>query len=320
MACGEAQAKVADAQAALAEAQERVSASNGQGFALLQAAAASVADWFGKMQAWALSVMQAAAQLAQLGSMPGTSGMPSGAGGAAGTPAGAGPSGGAPSGDSGGPGGGAPSTDRSTVVSAEVGLAKARRALATAQGNLDRATLRAPMDGVLTALPFTVGGTTTGTERATVTAPGAVRVSLTVPAASFPFVRTGQQATLRGPGGAELRATVEGKNLIPNSSGAYPVTVITGADGADAFAAGTTATVDIEVSSATDVVVIPLTAVVRSGSTGSVRILQGAEPVDVTVTLGSVGDTRIEVTEGVQPGDRLVVADITKPMPNPFVG
>ena len=28
----------------------------------------------------------------------------------------------------------------------------------------------------------------------------------------------------------------------------------------------------------------------------------------------------IEVTEGVQPGDRLVVADITKPMPNPFVG
>lgn len=292
-ACGEAQAAVSTAQAAVAAAQERVTASHAQGLALLQAGAASLTDWVGQVQQWAAAVLQAAAQ----------SGAP------VGIPTGTHPG----AGDVTGP-------DRSTTVGAEVTLAKARRDLAQAREDLAAATLRAPIDGQVTALPFTTGGTTTGTERATITAPGAVRVSLTIPASSFPYIRTGQQATLRGAGGATITARVEGKTLVPNEAGTYPVTVVTGADGADAFAAGTSATIDIEMSSATDVVVVPMTAVVRTGSTGTVKVMKDSQVVEVPVTLGSVGDTRIEVVEGVESGDRLVVADANEPIPNPFLG
>lgn len=217
--------------------------------------------------------------------------------------------------------GGQPGMDanRSGIVSAEVALAKARRALASAEDDLDAATLTAPMDGVLSALPFKAGEATTASESAVVVSPtGAVRVTMNIPAASFLSVRPGQVATLRGSGGIEASAEVLTKALVPGDSGSYPVTLVASGSNAEQFAAGTKATVEIEVSSATDVVVVPLSAVTRVGTDGTVRVLAGNDLVETPVKLGSVGDAAAEVLDGVGVGDRLIVADATKPLPNPF--
>lgn len=218
------------------------------------------------------------------------------------------------------PVGGGTGPGRSSLASAEVALAKAKRALAAAQDDVDAATLRAPMGGTVTALPFTVGGAASETDRAVVTAPGAIRVTIHVPASMFLYVSPGQTATLRAPGGAEAQARVATKTLIPNEKG-YPVTLVTPESGTEGFAAGMTASVSIDVSSATDVIVAPLSAVTRTGGAdsgtteGTVRVLRGTEAEEVPVQLGSVGDTHVEVVSGLSEGDRLVVADATLPLP-----
>ena len=171
------------------------------------------------------------------------------------------------------------------------------------------------MAGVVATLPFTVGSPATPSQAVVVSAPGAVLVTLTVPTASYPFVATHQRATLRGSGGARADATVSSKELVPQPTGGYVVTLLSSTARSDAFPAGTSVSIEIEVGAVGDAVVVPLTAITRSGDLATVRLLTGTEVTEVPVTLGRIGDTRAEVVEGVHPGDRLVVADATKPIP-----
>ena len=62
-------------------------------------------------------------------------------------------------------------------------------------------------------------------------------------------------------------------------------------------------------------VVVPLSAVTRTDTEGTVRLLRGDEVVEVPARFGSVGDTHVEVLEGVAVGDLLVVADAARPLP-----
>ena len=308
-ACTDELRAVVDAQRALADAQAELSAANHAGLSLLRQGRAGLEQSVAQLQAWAQDVMAFVQSLlqappAQPPTMPpgGMPGMPD-------------------PGDIPDMPGGQPGMDanRSGIVSAEVALAKARRALASAEDDLDAATLTAPMDGVLSALPFKAGEATTASESAVVVSPtGAVRVTMSIPASSFLSVRPGQVATLRGSGGIEASAEVLTKALVPGDSGSYPVTLVASGSNAEQFAAGTKATVEIEVSSATDVVVVPLSAVTRVGTDGTVRVLAGNDLVETPVKLGSVGDAAAEVLDGVGVGDRLIVADATKPLPNPF--
>lgn len=308
-ACTDALRAVVDAQRALADTQAELSAANHAGLSLLRQGRAGLEQSVAQLQAWAQDVMAFVQSLlqappAQPPTMPpgGMPGMPD-------------------PGDIPDMPGGQPGMDanRSGIVSAEVALAKARRALASAEDDLDAATLTAPMDGVLSALPFKAGEATTASESALVVSPtGAVRVTMDIPASSFLSVRPGQVATLRGSGGIEASAEVLTKALVPGDSGSYPVTLVASGSNAEQFAAGTKATVEIEVSSATDVVVVPLSAVTRVGTDGTVRVLAGNDLVETPVKLGSVGDAAAEVLAGVGVGDRLIVADATKPLPNPF--
>ena len=86
--------------------------------------------------------------------------------------------------------------------------------------------------------------------RAVVTAPGAIRVTIHVPASMFLYVSPGQTATLRAPGGAEAQARVATKTLIPNEKG-YPVTLVTPESGTEGFAAGMTASFRTDLAIAT---------------------------------------------------------------------
>lgn len=110
-------------------------------------------------------------------------------------------------------------------------------------------------------------------------------------------------------------ATVASKALVPNAMGAFPVTILTTGENAQGLPGGSSATVEIGVGSATDVVVVPLSAVTRTDTEGTVRLLRGDEVVEVPARFGSVGDTHVEVLEGVAVGDLLVVADAARPLP-----
>ncbi|MFT3876020.1 MAG: biotin/lipoyl-binding protein [Propioniciclava sp.] len=314
-ACRAALVKAAEAQASVAEAQARLSAAQERGGGILNEARAAVGGVIGAVQAWFAAVVEAVASLGTPGTPAGNPGTGTPGGGVSPSlGAGAGAGGGAGAGAAGGPVPAASGLDRSSITSAEVAHAKAQRALAAAQDDLEAATLRAPIAGVVSALPFTAGAQASETDQAVITAPGAVQVTIAIPAASFPYVRNGQQATLRASGGAEANASVMSKALVPTDDG-YAVTLLSSGSGADSFASGVRASVQIEVSNATDVVVVPLSAVRRTGSDGVVKVLSGHEVTEVPVKLGSIGDSHAEVIEGIAEGDRLVVADAEIPLP-----
>lgn len=314
VACQAAVEKVTEAQAAVSEAQAAASLANAKGPEAVGGVGAAFSGALAQVQGWLEAINRALGgwqqQVAQAQSAPGLA-APTGGGG---NPFDLGALTG--SGDSGANAGGqAPSANRSMIVQAEVALAKARRELAAAQEQVEAATMRAPMAGTVSALPWSLGSTATASERAVVTAPGAVTVTVAIPASSFLAVRPGQQATVRAAGGVEAVATVASKALVPNAMGSFAVTILTTGGNAEKLAGGSSATVEIGVSSASDVVVVPLSAVLRHGDEGTVRKLQGDEAVELPVKLGSIGDTHAEVLEGVTEGDRLVVADVTRPLP-----
>ena len=310
-ACQAAVDKVTQAQAAVTEAQAAASVANAQGPEAVAGVGAAFTSAMEQVQGWiqaisaALGGWQEQVARAQAASNTGMQG------------------GGMPGGfpdisfggseDEGGSSGAR--VERSAIVQAEVALSKARRELESAREELAAATMRAPMAGTLSALPWTVGSTATTSERAVVTAPGAVTVTAKIPSSSFLAVKTGQDATVRAAGGVVATAKVASKTLVPDSSGSFKVTILTTGTHAEKLASGSSASVEIGVSSATDVVVVPLSAVVRSGDEGMVRKLEGDEAIDMPVRLGSVGDTHVEVVEGVSEGERLVVADATRPLP-----
>lgn len=307
-ACQAAVEKVTQAQAAVTEAQAGATLATKKIPETVGGVGAAFGGAVAQVQAWLDAINRALVawqqQVAQAQSAP-SSGIPASGGGNPFDP-------GVASSDA---KGSAPSVNRSAIVQAEVALAKARRELSSAQQQVEAATMRAPMAGTVSALPWSVGSTASASERAVVTAPGAVTVTVAIPASSFLAVRPGQQATVRAAGGVEAVATVASKSLVPNAMGSFPVTILTTGGNAEKLAGGSSATVEIGVSSATDVVVVPLSAVLRTGDDGMVRKLEGDEAVDMPVKLGSIGDTHAEVLEGVTEGERLVVADVTQPLP-----
>lgn len=321
VACQAAVNQVTKAQAAVTEAQAAATLANAKAPQAAGGAATALAGAVDQLRGWveaigrALDTWQKQVARAQAGSAPQTAQTPWGLPDVIGNGAAAPQGGSASAQGSPADAQGASTSNRSEIVQAEVALAKARRELASAQDELASATMRAPMAGTLSSLPWTVGSTATASERAVVTAPGAVTVTVTIPASAFLVVKPGQQATVRAPGGVEATAQVANKTLVPNASGAFPVTILTTGSNADQLASGSSATVEIGVSSASDVVVVPLSAVTRSGDEGTVRKLVGDDVIDLPVKLGSVGDTQVEVLEGVEPSDRLVVADALRPLP-----
>ena len=127
-------------------------------------------------------------------------------------------------------------------------------------------------------------------------------------------LKTGQAAEVTSAGAEHARAgTVTAIGAVPDTSSGsttYPVTITLGRRNLD-LPSGATASVAVVVGTATDVVIVPASAV-RSGS---VTVLDGGTATATRVTTGVVGGTRIEVADGVEAGDRVVIADLNADLP-----
>ncbi|HEY0950022.1 efflux RND transporter periplasmic adaptor subunit, partial [Nocardioides sp.] len=127
-------------------------------------------------------------------------------------------------------------------------------------------------------------------------------------------LEVGQEAAVT-PAGAErsYAARVSAISALPDTSTGsttYAVTVTLDKRGL-ALPAGATATVDVVVGSAQDVVSVPASAV----RDGTVTVLRDGTASTTPVTTGLVGASRIEVTDGLEAGDEIVVADLSAEVP-----
>lgn len=210
-----------------------------------------------------------------------------------------------------------PSDDASasSVAEAQASVDEAKVKLVEAQQALAGATLTTPISGTVASVASSVGDqVSAGTTVVVVVGEGAADVAATVTVEQLTKLAVGQEAEVTPVGtAAKVTGTVTRVSTLPDptaESVAYPVTITVDKPPAT-MAAGSSATASIVVATAKNVLTVPTSAVNRS----TVTILDGDQPTLTRVTVGAVGPTRTEITEGVSKGQQVVLANLDSPLP-----
>lgn len=238
---------------------------------------------------------------------------------AASTPAASTPTAPAASGGTGGTGGAGPTVTAATLAQDQASIDKARAELASARADLAGAVVRAPADGTVVDLAVAAGSTVAaGDTVATVVAPGLTTVAAEVSATQAARLKAGLDVEVTPAGATDaLKGAVSRVEHVPTSTtseGADPTYLVQVVlDDRDlGLADGMPATVAAVVGAAEDVVVVPASAV----DDGSVTVVEDGRARQVRVTTGIAGATAIEVTDGLDAGDEVVLADLDADLPS----
>jgi HlyD family secretion protein len=195
---------------------------------------------------------------------------------------------------------------------AQTALAQARANLGVAQAKLDQTVILAPVDGTLIARNVEPGNVVQAGKELMALAPeGETQVVVQIDEKNLAQLRIGQHALVSAdafprerfaaalvyinPGIDALRGSVEVKLRVPKP----PVYL----------RQDMTVSVDIEIARSAGTVVVPAD-VVRDANSAEPWVLavDGWRAVRRAVKLGLKGDGRVEVLDGVAPGDRLISA------------
>lgn len=200
--------------------------------------------------------------------------------------------------------------DQAAIDTAKAELTEAKRALAAAK-------LTAPFSGEVLSVSAAKGDTVADSDVVVVLAgDGATTVTTTVTLDQIDQVEVGQVAAITPAGATEpASGTVTSIGLLPEGTdtATYPVTIEL--DGEVAAPEGSTASIQLVIGTATDVVTVPSSAVSTARRT-TVTVLTDGEPVVTPVTVGVVGATRTAITEGVKDGQEIVLADLGADLPS----
>jgi membrane fusion protein (multidrug efflux system) len=202
-------------------------------------------------------------------------------------------------------------TARNTLAGAQAQLAGARAQLSSAQEQMGKATVNAPISGIVSERPVSAGSVVQmGGPLFTIVDPGSMQLEASVPAAELGQVRIGAPVrfTVTGYPGQTFTGTVQRINpaadpvtrqvpvivSIPNAQG----TLVSGL-----FAEGRVT------SEARQGIVVPASAVDERGVQPVVVRLKGgvAERVPVTLGVRDAETDRVEITGGVAAGDTLLI-------------
>ena len=235
-----------------------------------------------------------------------------------------------------------PSADQIAADQAAIDAAQAQ--LTQAQLALGQAQLVSPIAGVVAAVNLTPGqavsaATGSGAGQVVVITPGANEITTTVADTAVGQIKVGQPARVT-PDGTDTALTgrVVAIGLLASTStagsiaastptstssagGSYPVTIGLDDPGAAVFA-GSGARVSIVLSQVAGAVAVPTSAVSTTGAAQLVRVVQAGKQSSVRVTVGAVGATLTQVLTGLAVDDRVVLADLSVPLPtsNPTNG
>ena len=213
-------------------------------------------------------------------------------------------------------GGAGQSVTAATIAQDQAEIDQAKVDVIDAKAALAAAVIKAPADGTVAAVDVSEGSSVSaGAAAVTVIAEGLTSVELEVTSAQLSKLQVGQTATV-SPAGVDKdlpgKVTLVGK--VPDTSSGssmFSVTVTLDEEGLDLLA-GNTATVEVVLGAAEDVLTVPASAV----SNGAVTVLdKDGNPESVRVTTGLTGTTTVEVTGGIDAGDQIVLADLSTPLP-----
>ncbi len=245
----------------------------------------------------------------------GSSGLPSGSSGSTGS---TGSSSGAPSGSASGT---SSSPSAEDLISYQKAVDAAEDEVAVAQQAIDQATIVSPIAGRVASVNLAVGDdvdAASSTANIVVVGDGGYEVTTQVSVKDLPDIELGQPATVTPDGGD---AAVEGEvvriGVTPDTSGTsatYAVTIGLTGDTSE-MGNGSTASVVIVTSAAEKALAVPTSAVTVDGDRATVQVVTDGKAEETTVETGAIGSTWTEITDGLEEGDEVVLADLDEPLP-----
>ncbi|MEO1389403.1 MAG: efflux RND transporter periplasmic adaptor subunit [Cyanobacteria bacterium J06634_6] len=209
------------------------------------------------------------------------------------------------------------------ISQGEAALAQAEARLETARIQLDDAIVRAPFDGVITRRFAETGDFVTPTTAAS-TGDGATSTSIAelssgleidakVPEASIAKLKVGQSVEIVSAAYPDDTFTGEIKLIAPRATREERVTFfqvkVRILSGQDLLRSGMTVRLTFLGEPVEDALVIPLAALVTQpdGEKGVYLAREEAEPAFQAVEVGTVTGAKVEVLDGIEEGDRILI-------------
>lgn len=203
--------------------------------------------------------------------------------------------------------------DQATLDAAEAELSVAQTSLAEGQ-------LTSPIAGTVASVGLTPGqSVSAGSANAeiVVIGPETFDAVATVSVTNLNSVEISQTAYV-SPDGQTGQLVGKVTEISPSpsssSSSSYAVTVSLPA-GTAGLHDGASVTVSIVEGQASNVLTVPTSAVHHLGSFASVSELRNGKPQSVNVTLGIMGNDLTQIKSGLAPGDSVVIANVSQPVP-----
>jgi HlyD family secretion protein len=196
------------------------------------------------------------------------------------------------------------------VAADQAAVTQAEKAVADAEQTLARATLTAPIDGVVSSVSIEPGDTASGI--VVLLRASALEVAASITEADLPAVRVGQPAEVTI---SALDAAVKGRvdsvdvaGATKSASGVVSYSVVIALDSAPKLAAPSmTADVDITTADAPSVLAVPVTAIGGVPGAYTVQVLDGPGRVrSVPVEVGLLTPTLAEIRSGIDAGIEVV--------------
>ena len=188
-------------------------------------------------------------------------------------------------------------------------LVAARATLETAIADLERATLRAPFDGIVVAVNIEAEQQVNASTRAIEIAdPSIVEVSGSVDEIDVLFLQVGAEAyvTLEALGNQALPGIVSSIASVGESQQGvvtYPVTIRVDSSDIGQVPEGLSATAQVIIRERNGAPLIPLQALYGSAQAPTVRVVSGNDIIEREVRLGISDDFWVVVEEGLSEGE-----------------
>lgn len=183
---------------------------------------------------------------------------------------------------------------------------------------LEQARLIAPVDGVVTAVNIAEGGTSgTGAPAITLADLSRLEVVVNLPEVDAAQIAVGQEAEVIPEAMPDTRLKGKVVAIAPigvQSQGVvnFPVTIALEGN-PPSVRAGMTVQAQIVVARRENALVIPRRALTTRGGQTFVTVLRGDQTEQIPIRVGMRGDTMVEVLEGLQEGDVIVLPASTAP-------
>lgn len=195
-------------------------------------------------------------------------------------------------------------------ASASTGVSSAKASVDSIRAQLNNATMKSPISGIVVSSNITVGETATiGSPLVTVADMSSLKLKGTISQSALPYIKKGDTVDLFIDIYPErtFQGTVSEIGSMSVSTGAYfPIEVTL--PNPENFASGISAHADIKVKGSAHLIV-PSAAVVENNGENHLFVIEDGVAKKTTVLTGLRNDTEIEILKGISDGETVAVTN-----------